>query len=106
MGLFNIKLQDPRFYELAQEDSVITINKDDKTIHIEGSDEAFRYEQSEVEETLIEAGGVLPLYSKLGRKVFRHITVSKVKGRRARAQGSASSDSGCSTGDGSLSIDW
>ncbi|RBR10194.1 uncharacterized protein FIESC28_09580 [Fusarium coffeatum] len=106
MGLFNIKLQDPRFYELAHEDAVITINKDDKTIHIEGSEEAFRYEQSEVEETLIEAGGVLPLYSKLGRKVFRHITVPKIKGRRTRTQGSASSDSGCSTGDASSSIDW
>jgi homoaconitate hydratase len=82
MGLFSIKIQDPRFYELALEDSVITINKNNKTIHIEGSDVKFHYVQSDVEEALVESGGVLPLYSKLGKRVFRHLTAPKVKGGR------------------------
>ncbi|KAI7764302.1 hypothetical protein LZL87_013642 [Fusarium oxysporum] len=68
MGLFNIKINDPRFYELAQEDSVITINKDNKTIQIEGSDMTFYYVQLDVEEALIESGGVLPLYSEARNK--------------------------------------
>ncbi|KAM0240069.1 hypothetical protein ACHAP5_008167 [Fusarium lateritium] len=106
MGLFNIKLQDPRFYEIAQEDSVITINKDDKTIQIEGYGELFPYQQSEVEETLIEAGGVLPLYSQLGRKVFRHITLPKVKVGRKRPHGSVTSSTGFSDGDRNSGIDW
>ncbi|KAF5975154.1 LEU2-beta-isopropyl-malate dehydrogenase [Fusarium coicis] len=75
----HIKIQDHRFYELALEDSVITIDKDAKRIQIEGSDVTFRYMQSEVEEALVESGGVLPLYSKLGKGVFRHLTAPKVK---------------------------
>ncbi|KAJ4255972.1 hypothetical protein NW762_009046 [Fusarium torreyae] len=106
MGLFNIKLQDHRFYELAQEDSVITINKDGKTIQIEGYCESFPYQQSDVEETLIESGGVLPLYSQLGRKVFRHITLPKVKGGRKRPRGSVSSSAGVSGSDRNSSIEW
>ncbi|KAM0209996.1 hypothetical protein ACHAQI_006108 [Fusarium lateritium] len=106
MGLFNIKLQDPRFYELVQEDSVITINKDSKTIEIESYGEVFPYQQSEVEETLIEAGGVLPLYSQLGRKVFRHITLPKVKGGRKRPHGSVTSSTGFLDSDRNSGMDW
>lgn len=89
MGLFNIKLQDPEFYKLAQEDSVITIDKDSKTICIEGYKNVFHYQQSDIEETLLDAGGVLPLYSQFGGKVFRHITMPRAKGgRRGKGLGS------------------
>ncbi|KAM5355127.1 hypothetical protein ACJ41O_001773 [Fusarium nematophilum] len=84
MGLFNVKLQDPEFYEAAQEDSVITIDKDSKTIQIEGHERLFHYEQSDIEETLLDAGGVLPLYSQFGGKVFRHITMPRVKGGKKK----------------------
>ncbi|KAL7760760.1 hypothetical protein ACKLNR_007295 [Fusarium oxysporum f. sp. zingiberi] len=94
MGLLNLILQDPRFYELAQEDTVVTFNKESKTFQIEGSDEVFPYEQSEVEGTLIESGSMLPLYSQVGRKVFHHITVPKVRSDGNRAQGSFPSSSG------------
>lgn len=103
MGLFSIKIQDPRFYELAQEDSVITINKDNKTIYIEGSDITFHYIQSEVEEALIESGGVLPLYSKLGKGVFRHLTAPKIKGGSRAGHGNGI-DSFSSRG--SADISW
>ncbi|EXK25128.1 hypothetical protein FOMG_18185 [Fusarium oxysporum f. sp. melonis 26406] len=103
MGLFSIKIQDPRFYELAQEDSVITINKDNKTIHIEGSDITFHYMQSEVEEALVESGGVLPLYSKLGKGVFRHLTAPKIKGGSRAGHGNGT-DSFSSRG--SADISW
>jgi homoaconitate hydratase len=86
MGLFNIKLQDPEFYKIAQEDSVITIDKDNKTICIEGYKNVFYYQQSDIEETLLDAGGVLPLYSQFGGKVFRHITMPRVKGGRKRKE--------------------
>lgn len=102
MGLFNVKLQDAYFYEIVQEDSVITINKNNKTIQIEEHSEAFSYQQSEIEETLIESGGVLPLYSRLGRKVFRHITLPKVKGARRKPNGSSSS----TMGETNSSIEW
>ncbi|RKK66595.1 hypothetical protein BFJ69_g15271 [Fusarium oxysporum] len=103
MGLFNIKINDPRFYELTQEDSVITINKDNKTIQIEGSDMTFYYVQSDVEEALIESGGVLPLYSKLGRGVFRHLTAPRVQGGTKRVR---NSNNGRSRKERSQDITW
>lgn len=86
MGLFNIKLDDPAFYEAAREDAVITIDKDAKTICIDGVDEVFSYQQSQIEQTLLDSGGVLPLYGQFGRKVFRHITTPKVRGSRKRKE--------------------
>ncbi|KAF4451016.1 3-isopropylmalate dehydrogenase [Fusarium albosuccineum] len=105
MGLFNIKLQDPEFYEVAQEDSVISIDKENKTITVEGHDGVFYYEQSDIEETLLESGGVLPLHSQLGSKVFRRITMPRVKGGRKKEVGNT-----CITGlldnDQNSSFDW
>lgn len=86
MGLFNIKIQDPEFYAAAQEDSVITIDKDAKTIQIEGVPKVFEYQQSEIEQTLLDSGGVLPLYGQFGRRVFRHITAPKVTGSKKRKE--------------------
>ncbi|KAG5655553.1 hypothetical protein KAF25_003890, partial [Fusarium avenaceum] len=103
MGLFSIKIQDSRFYELAWEDSVITINKDNKTIHIEGSDITFHYMHSEVEEALVESGGVLPLYSKLGKGVFRHLTAPKIKGGSRAGHGNGT---GSFSSRGSADISW
>lgn len=91
MGLFNIELQDPEFYSLVQEDSVITIDKYDKTIQIDGYAKLFSYQHSDIEETLLESGGVLPLYSEFGSRVFRHITMPKVK-RGRRKEGSSRTD--------------
>ncbi|KAL2822121.1 hypothetical protein BJX63DRAFT_442295 [Aspergillus granulosus] len=77
MGLFNIKLQDQEFYDNVHEASVITINKDSKTIEIDGYGKVFSYEQSEIEERLLDAGGVMPLYTEFGNAVFRQLTKPK-----------------------------
>jgi homoaconitate hydratase len=108
MGLFNIKLQDDEFYPIAQEDSVIVIDKESKTVQIEGYDKVFYYRQSDIEETLLQAGGVLPLYSKLGSKVFRSITMPRVKAGKKRAQnGNVKQQPVSLCGSGSdSSIDW
>jgi homoaconitate hydratase len=103
MGLFSIKVQDHRFYELALEDAVITINKDKKTIHIAGTDTTFSYVQSDVEEALVESGGVLPLYSKLGKGVFRHLTAPKVKGGKRVGYGIDTDSLGSK---GSTDLSW
>lgn len=81
MGLFNVKLQDEDFYSNAYEGSVVTIDKDSKTIRIEGIDKVFPYEQSEIEEALLDAGGVMPLYTEFGNAIFRQLTKPK-RGRR------------------------
>ncbi|KAK7229988.1 hypothetical protein V2G26_002158 [Clonostachys chloroleuca] len=108
MGLFNIKLQDDEFYQIAQEDSVIVIDKESKTIQIEGYGKVFHYGQSDIEETLLQAGGVLPLYSKLGSKVFRSITMPRVKaGKKKAPNGNGKQQPVSLCGSGSDSgIDW
>jgi 3-isopropylmalate dehydratase small subunit len=73
MGLFNITLPDPEFYTLANEGSIVIINPQARTVQIERTDQVFHYQQSEIEKTLLEAGGVLPLYNRFGRSVFRKI---------------------------------
>ena len=73
MGLFNVTLADPGFYALAKEGSFVIIDRQARTLQIEGTDHVFHYQQSEMEKTLLEAGGVLPLYNKFGRAVFRQI---------------------------------
>lgn len=41
------------------------------------SKKVFGYQHSDIEETLLEAGGILPLYSRYGRAVFRQMTAAK-----------------------------
>lgn len=90
MGLFNIKLQDPDFYSNVHEDTVVVIDKDEKTITIEGYDKVFHYHHSPIEETLLDAGGVLPLYGKFGTDVFRQITGPAPKSGKKRKAGRTS----------------
>lgn len=106
MGLFNIKLQDPEFYTLAEESSVITIDKTNKTIRLEGVDKVFHYQQHEIEETLLESGGVLPLYNQFRIKVFRHITVPKVKSGRKPGEVDPVNGMGLTDGPKPVSIEW
>ncbi|KAJ5817867.1 Aconitase/3-isopropylmalate dehydratase large subunit alpha/beta/alpha subdomain 1/3 [Penicillium robsamsonii] len=73
MGLFNITLPDPEFYTLANEGSAVVIDRQSRTVQIDGTDQVFYYQQSEIEKTLVEAGGVLPLYNRFGASVFRKI---------------------------------
>jgi len=79
MGLFNITLPDPDFYSLVNEDSVVIIDRQAKTVTVEGANQIFHYQQSEMEKTLLEAGGVLPLYNRFGRSVFREISNTNAK---------------------------
>lgn len=88
MGLFNIKLQDPDFYRNIHEGSIVKINKDEKTITIEGLRKAFHYHHTTIEETLLNAGGVLPLYGQFGVNLFRRITTPSSRNGKRRRVGS------------------
>lgn len=77
MGLYNIVLQDEAFYAGIQENSTVIVDKDQKTVQIQGVNKVFGYQHSDIEETLLEAGGILPLYSRYGRAVFRQMTAAK-----------------------------
>lgn len=86
MGLFSVKLQDADFYSNVYEDTVVSIDKDRKAIWIEGLDRVFNYEQSEIEEALLDAGGVMPLYTEFGNAVFRQLTRPK-RGKEGNISG-------------------
>jgi hypothetical protein len=79
MGLYNITLQDDAFYADVSEGSTVIIDKEQKTVRVEGFDQVFRYQHSEIEETLLEVGGILPLYNQFGRTVFRQMISTKDK---------------------------
>ncbi|GLE09749.1 hypothetical protein PINS_up021589 [Pythium insidiosum] len=68
-SLMGIPLQDDRFYELAKENSDITINVKGRTIEVGG--EVFRFNMSVFEERLLAGGGIMPLYKKYGNRLFR-----------------------------------
>lgn len=95
MGLYNIVMQDPTFYKFASEDAKITIDKDRKLVMLEGAEQAFPYSISALEETLLDAGGVLSLYKKYDKALFRHL-VSRRRSAKAVNNGSPQrADSGC-----------
>ncbi|TMW55737.1 hypothetical protein Poli38472_010619 [Pythium oligandrum] len=68
-SLLGIPLTDDRFYELAKENSDITINMKGRTIEVAG--EVFRFNMSLFEERLLAGGGIMPLYKKYGNRLFR-----------------------------------
>lgn len=77
MGLFNAIIKDEAFYQLAKEGGALSIDRDQKTVQIDGHDEVFKYHSSWVEDALLDAGGILPLYHIHGSSVFTHLTSAK-----------------------------
>ncbi|KAI9162732.1 3-isopropylmalate dehydrogenase [Paramyrothecium foliicola] len=106
MGLFNVRLQDEDFYAHVHEDSIIEINKDDKTIRIEGISKVFSYQQSQIEETLLDDGGVIALYKQYGKKIFRQITTTKVKRRKIEKRASVNTETQGSSCGSKQGMDW
>ncbi|KAL5352584.1 hypothetical protein ACLOAV_002532 [Pseudogymnoascus australis] len=96
MGLYNIVMQDPSFYEFASEDARITIDKDRKLVMVDGAEQGFPYSISALEETLLDAGGVSSLYKKYDKTVFRHLVARRRSGATVVNSGiSQEVDSGC-----------
>jgi hypothetical protein len=74
MGLYNIRIVDDNFYTLAVEGASITIDKERKTLAIDGHDQVFSYEHAWIENVLLDSGGILPLYDLYGKSMFRAIS--------------------------------
>lgn len=95
MGLYNIVMQDPSFYEFASEDARITIDKDRKLVMVDGAEQGFPYSISALEETLLDAGGVLSLYKKYDKAVFRNLVARRRSAKVVSSGISQEIDSGC-----------
>jgi len=80
MALLGITITDEEFYNLAQEDTEVTIDVKDRKVRCLGKE--FPFGLSQMEENLIAAGGVTEMYQKYGAKLFRT---------------AVSNDTGCST---------
>jgi homoaconitate hydratase len=80
MGLYNAMILDDDFYAHAQEGVEITIDRKNKTIALGGLDKVFAYTHTQIEDTLLAAGGIVPLYALHGRDVFSEIISSPRSG--------------------------
>lgn len=99
MGLLGIRMTNPRFHELATENADISIDVPGRTVTV--ANETFPFSLSEVEERLLLGGGVIELYKKHNKKLFRAVV------------GAPLEDTGCGTAttsscgdDGSRDLDW
>lgn len=81
MGLYNTVVLDEDFYTHAQEGVKITIDRRGKTIKLDGYDKLFSFTHTQIEDTLLEAGGIVPLYGLHGRHVFSEIILSPSVGK-------------------------
>jgi hypothetical protein len=80
MGLYNTVILDEEFYNHVQEGVGITMNRQNKTIALDGHDKLFLFTHTQIENTLLESGGIVPLYALHGRHVFSEITSSPPQG--------------------------
>lgn len=104
MGLYNIVMKDPTFYEYAKEDVGITIDKSQKLIMLDNTKKVFPYTISTLEETLLDSGGVVSLYKKFDKALFRHlVSLGAGKNRTMKTNG-ANRQSGC--GKSGPTLDW
>lgn len=81
MGLYNTVILDEDFYTHAQEGVNIMIDRRSKTIKLDGYDKLFSFTHTQIEDTLLEAGGIVPLYGLHGRHVFSEIISTPSVGR-------------------------
>ena len=81
MGLYNTVISDEDFYTHAQEGVKITIDRKNKTIKLDGYDKIFSFTHTQIEDTLLEAGGIVPFYGLHGRHVFSEIISAPSVGR-------------------------
>ncbi|KAF2094096.1 3-isopropylmalate dehydratase [Rhizodiscina lignyota] len=70
-GLLGIRLQNDRFYELAQEGVEMSIDIRNRKISCGG--EEFDFQLDPIEEKLLAAGGLLRIYNLYGTKLFRKL---------------------------------
>ncbi|KAK5175794.1 uncharacterized protein LTR77_000934 [Saxophila tyrrhenica] len=86
VGLFSAIVVADDFYTHAQEGRTITIDRAAKMITLEGCPKPFTYEHSAVEEALLDAGGIVPMYELHGRGLFDALTSPNVS-RETRPHG-------------------
>jgi homoaconitate hydratase len=77
-GLLGIKLQNDRFYELADEGAEISIDIRGRTITCGG--EKFDFQLDPIEESLLAAGGLLKMYNLYGTKLFKKLQEAGTSG--------------------------
>eukprot|EP01135_Chromosphaera_perkinsii_P002381 Nk52_evm35s222 gene=Nk52_evmTU35s222 len=106
MGLLGITLTDEKFYSMVRSGSSVTVDLPNRCVEVDNV--RFPFELSQVEERLLQGGGVLPLYQKYEKSVFRHVTSEpkgSVKGTKEPC-GSSKTSGGCSTDNGKDSLVW
>jgi homoaconitate hydratase len=73
-GLLGVRMNDDEFYEMAKEDSFITIDLRKKVLTCDGRE--FNFKLDPIEEALLRAGGLLNVYKRYGTSLFRQLQMA------------------------------
>lgn len=86
-GLMGIKLQDDRFFQVAQEGKEIVIDIKNRQIHCEGKSFVFGLER--IQEQLLREGGLVRTYERYGPSLFAKLQSldAKLSAQPRRAEG-------------------
>jgi homoaconitate hydratase len=86
-GLLGIKLEDERFYELAQEDVELEIDVGNRVVRCCG--ETFGFMLDPIEEKLLAAGGLLKVYNLYGTRLFEKLQEAAVNSDKTKSAGNS-----------------
>ncbi|KAI9139738.1 hypothetical protein BKA69DRAFT_614252 [Paraphysoderma sedebokerense] len=93
MALLGLVVSNPRFYELAKEDSKIQIDMTNRFISLPdiAPTERFEFSLSRFEERLVKGNGVTELYKQYGKWLFRVNMMDEQDGQSTQSSGPSGS---------------
>lgn len=74
LGLLGVNITDPRFYELAKDGEVITVDVDKREARVGG--ESFGFQLSEIEYKMTVNGGIEDSFRVYGKGIWEELTGS------------------------------
>ncbi|CEM31066.1 unnamed protein product [Vitrella brassicaformis CCMP3155] len=72
LDLLGINIDDDEFYTLACENAAITVDVPNRTVTVQGK--SFRFDFPEIQEEIYRQGGVVSMYKKYGKLLFKELT--------------------------------
>lgn len=79
LGLLGITMQNDTFFKAAQDGKEVSINFNNRTIHI--AEKSFQFQLSQMEKELFDYGGITSAFRHFGNKLFEAMTApTRLKG--------------------------
>eukprot|EP00051_Salpingoeca_urceolata_P001658 m.42818 g.42818 ORF g.42818 m.42818 type:complete len:1045 (-) comp11584_c0_seq3:583-3717(-) len=104
LGLLGIRLPDPEFHALAVDGAEISIDIKGRTVTVAGK--TFPFKLSDVEERLLQGGGVVKLFKEHRKNLFRAVVGAPAGDSGGCGGGSEAAAGGGGCGTGGDDLDW